>query len=118
MKFTANCCATEGIEDIVDRCDENLVKDTRFREADQHAMNIIGCIRDVLKDNKDSSKALDLLYELEDALTERDTVIEDVLGEYHWTDIQLAFELGRMYCQLEERRERLRRCDPDEGRHE
>jgi len=118
MKFTANRCATEGIEDVVDRCDETLAKDTRFQEADRHAMNIIGCIRDVLEDDKDSSKALDLLDELEDALTDRDTVMEDVLGEYHWTDIQIAFELGRMYCELEKRRERLRRSHLDDGRHE
>lgn len=118
MKFTANCCATEGIEDIVDRCDENLAKDTRFQEADQRAVDMIGCIRRVLEEDKDSSRALDLLDELEDTLTERDTVMEDVLGEYHWTDIQLTFELGRMYYLLEKRRERLRQSHLDEGRHE
>lgn len=118
MKFTANCCATEGIEDIVDRCDENLAKDIRFQEACQRAVDMIGCIRRVLEEDEDSSKALDLLDELEDALIEQDTVMEDVLGEYHWTDIQLAFELGRMYCLLEERGESLRQSYLDEGRHE
>lgn len=118
MTFTANRCATEGIEDIVDRCDESLRKDTRFQEADQRAMDMIGCIRNVLEQGKNNSEAIDLLYELEDILIERDTVMEDVLGEEHWTDIQLAFELGRMYCQLEKRRERLRRSHSDEGRHE
>lgn len=118
MTFTANRCATEGIEDIVDRCDDSLAKDIRFQEADKRAMDMIGCIRDVLKQGKDTSEALDLLDELEDVLVERDTVMEDILGEIHWTDIQLAYELGRMYCQMEKRRERLRRRHTDEGRRE
>lgn len=118
MTFTANRCATKGIEDIVDRCDESLRKDARFQEADQRAMDMIGCIRNVLKQGKNNSEAIDLLYELEDILIERDTVMEDVLGEAHWTDIQLAFELGRIYCQLEKRRERLRQSHSDDGRHE
>lgn len=118
MRFTANSCATEGIEETFDRYDGILGRDLSVQEAEMRVKDMIGCIRDVLIKGKKPTEALSLLDELDDAYVNLDTEKLKTLAKTGWNDVQVAFELGRKYCKLEELYYRHRRCDPDEERSE
>ena len=118
MRFTANSCATEGIEETFDRYDGILRRDPSVQEAEMRVKDMIGCIRNVLIKGKDTAEALSLVDELDDAYVNLDTEKLKTLAKMRWNDVQVAFELGRTYCKLEELHYRHRRCDPDEERPE
>ena len=114
MRFTTNSCATEGMEETFDRYDNILKKDPTVQTANMRVRDMIGCIRDVLIKGKDPEEALSLLDELDDEYVNLDTEKLKALARTGWNDVQVAYELGREYCELEKRRERLRQCDPDD----
>ena len=118
MKLTANRCATEGIEETFDRYEITLEKDPSVQRANKRVKDMIGCIRDVLKNGQDPAEALSLLNELDDEYVNLDTEKLKTLAKTGWNDVQVAYELGREYCELEMRHERLQREKPDEGRPE
>ena len=115
MRFTTSRCATEGMEETFDRYEEILEKDPSVQVVNRHIRDMIGCIRDVLTKGQNPAEALSLLDELDDEYVNLDTEKLKTLAKTGWNDVQVAFELGRMYCELEERHYRHRRCDPDEG---
>lgn len=114
MRFTTNRCATEGMEETFDRYEEILEKDPMVQIANKHVRDMIGCIRDVLLKGETPAEALSLLDELDDEYVNLDAEKLKALARTGWNDVQVAYELGREYCELEKRRERLRRCEPDE----
>ena len=118
MKFTVHHCATEGIEETFDRYEITLERDPSVLRANKRVKDMIGCIRDVLTNGQNPAEALSLLDELDDEYVNLDTEKLKALAKTAWNDVQVAYELGREYCELEKRRERLRQEDPDEGRPE
>lgn len=114
MRFTTKCCATEGMEETFDRYEELLERDPAVQIANVHVRGIIGCIRDVLIKGENSAEALSLLDELDDEYVNLDTEKLKTLARIGCYDIQVAYELGQEYCELEKRRERLRQCELDE----
>ena len=114
MRFTTNSCATEGMEETFDRYEEILEKDPTVQIANTRVRDMIGCIRDVLTKGQNPAEALSLLDELDDEYVNLDTEKLKALARTGWNDVQVAYELGREYCELEKRRERLRQSEPDE----
>lgn len=52
MKFTANRCATEGIEETFDRYESIIDKDPLIWMTNRRVKDMIGCIRDALINGK------------------------------------------------------------------
>ena len=114
MRFTTNRCATEGMEETFDRYEHILEKDPMVQIAVKRVRDKIGCIRDAVIKGKAPAEVLSLLDELDDEYVNLDTEKLKTLARTGWNDVQVAYELGREYCELEKRRERLRQRHPDE----
>ena len=114
MRFTTNSCATEGMEETFDRYEHILEKDPMVQIAVKRVRDKIGCIRDAVIKGKAPAEVLSLLDELDDEYVNLDTEKLKALARTGWNDVQVAYELGREYCELEKRRERLRQSEPDE----
>ena len=114
MRFTTNSCATEGMEETFDRYEHILEKDPMVQIAVKRVRDKIGCIRDAVIKGKAPAEVLSLLDELDDEYVNLDTEKLKTLARTGWNDVQVAYELGREYCELEKRRERLRQRHPDE----
>ena len=114
MRFTTNSCATEGMEETFDRYEHILEKDPMVQIAVKRVRDKIGCIRDAVIKGKAPAEVLSLLDELDDEYVNLDTEKLKTLARTGWNDVQVAYELGREYCELEKRRERLRQSEPDE----
>lgn len=114
MRFTTNSCATEGMEETFDRYEHILEKDPMVQIAVKRVRDKIGCIRDAVIKGKAPAEVLSLLDELDDEYVNLDTEKLKALAKTAWNDVQVAYELGREYCELEKRRERLRQRHPDE----
>lgn len=107
-------CVTEGMEETFDRYDGILKEDPMVQSVNMRVRDIIESIRKVLIRGNAPAEALSLLDELDDEYVNLDTEKLKTLARTGWKDVQLAYELGRKYCELEKRRERLRHSEPDE----
>lgn len=99
MSYTADCCATEGFNERVNRYDDIIGKDREAAEARKRVKGMLECLRQTLVRLHVSPEVMKMLDNLERLITDLESKDILAIAGDNMDGVGLAIHLGLM-CEV------------------